>query len=406
MKTTISIIAVLVLVGFGWMIYGDKKGTTNPATSPTMTKSIVLYTEHGGVTYKTPDQTTFASTTQEQTIISTMTIVRTDATGKASVLLPNNSMIDVGVNTEITINYTPSSTSIYQSFGNTYHRVQALLTGESYTVQTPGTLAAVRGTKFSVVVDAKTKKTRVSVTEHKVNVKKIEQTFDPTTSTSTSGGTDVGMDQTATVNYGGGTSTGTNVSVTSTDKETDLKLWLDDNRIKDAGYDNMSENLNQQERQEAIKEFMQHRLDTIRDTMKESSDKQTDTKTDTTVQTKTDTPVVTTKTTTTVKTNTTVTVPKTALTEDQFYDQFNALFVKSFYVDDDNTICSQGSAVANMKIVIEFSKVNGRPIEQANTLLSFAQAIDAYCASPRDAKARQQLQTRFDIEFPYKEDLQ
>lgn len=91
----------------------------------------------------------------------------------AHIILSDNSMISLDANTEIQIRINAQNTTIYQTIGNTWHRVQKLLKGSNYEVETPTSLATVRGTKFNVEV-AQNKDTKILVTENTVDVGQIE----------------------------------------------------------------------------------------------------------------------------------------------------------------------------------------------------------------------------------------
>lgn len=138
---------------------------------------ITLYREFGDVFYTPSGETQEVKLNGEQVSapIEPGTQVRT-LEGSAYVLFPDNSMLSIDKNTTLVIEYTKEKVSILQTLGNTYHRVKTLESGQQYEVRTPGTLAAVRGTKFAVLLDGKTKKAKVKVTESKVNVKKLDST--------------------------------------------------------------------------------------------------------------------------------------------------------------------------------------------------------------------------------------
>lgn len=137
---------------------------------------IGLYREFGEVFYTGVGQTEAKlDANLTNTLIEPGTQIRT-LEGSAYVLFPDNSMLSIDKNTTIVIEYSKEKVSILQTLGNTYHRVKTLESGQQYEVRTPGTLAAVRGTKFAVLLDGKTKKAKVKVTESKVNVKKLDST--------------------------------------------------------------------------------------------------------------------------------------------------------------------------------------------------------------------------------------
>lgn len=139
-------------------------------------ETMTLYRESGDVFYtNTGEQEKKLSDEATSTQIFTGSQVRT-IEGLAYVLFPDNSMMSIDKNTNVIIEYSKEKVSILQTLGNTYHRVKTLESGQQYEVRTPGTLAAVRGTRFAVLFDNKTKKSNVKVIENKVSVKKLDST--------------------------------------------------------------------------------------------------------------------------------------------------------------------------------------------------------------------------------------
>ncbi len=430
-KTIFSLgfVAILLIAGtFYFKFHSPFQKEINTQDS---FSNILLYPESGNVTFKYSGSNIFQVATSSPTIIPNQTIVHTNI-GKATVLLPDNSMITLDNNTEITINYSPTKTSVYQTLGTTYHRVQALVTGDTYQVQTPGTLAAVRGTKFAVKYDDKTKKTKVAVTEHKVEVSTIPPGSQVT-------GNVTPLVETITLEEG---KTVTVASVTKlpekgesamqvveTTKDDDMRVWVDVNKKDDIKLEEIKVKVKDVEdlRVEMKKEFfkdekVETKIEKV-ETKKEDSkndvtqnredtkiteDKKTETiNTDSTKKESTDTK--TTTNTPTVKADTTsvVNVPVTTIkkmAEDEFYSAFNDLFIKYFYLDDNDTPCMSGvTADYRIKAVTTFANSNGYPFTSA-TLASFAQAIDSYCSN-KDSSVKVKLQGRFDDEFPYKENI-
>ena len=156
MKTFIYLCLTVLLIGGVWF-YFNKSNVSDSNSSQAVTnlspEDIILYKESGLVSIKEPLDSVIKPVTEKSIVIKNKTVVTTGTSSRASVLLPDNSIVSLSANTEITINYTASSTNIFQSLGSTYHRVQTLIAGKSYEVQTPSTLAAVRGTKFAVIFD-------------------------------------------------------------------------------------------------------------------------------------------------------------------------------------------------------------------------------------------------------------
>lgn len=112
--------------------------------------SVLLVKESGFVTYKLPDSSDLLTMEQDEVNIPTGTTVKTGADTLAHVVFPDNSLMSLSKDTEVVINFEEKKTKILQLFGNTWHRVEKVLQGSSYEVETPNTLATVRGTEFNV----------------------------------------------------------------------------------------------------------------------------------------------------------------------------------------------------------------------------------------------------------------
>ncbi len=162
----------VVILGGGYYFSSSKKTSTTPisqAENVNESTPIRLIKESGLVTWKKTNDANYTRVEQDEVMIPNDVSVKTGL-GRGYVILPDNSSISLNQNTEIIVSYTPEKISIMQLLGSTYHRVMTLASGKSYEVRTPGTLAAVRGTKFAVAYDDMKKKTQVSVTEHVVAV--------------------------------------------------------------------------------------------------------------------------------------------------------------------------------------------------------------------------------------------
>lgn len=176
-KIGIALLGVLV-AGALFFVFTSKTGSNGQPIESGFTDKdmITLYWESGEVFFTNKGvQEAKLHKDSSSAIIHTGSQVRT-IEGSAYVLFPDNSMMSIDKNTIVTIEYSKEKVSILQTLGNTYHRVKTLESGQQYEVRTPGTLAAVRGTKFAVFFDNKTKKSNVKVTESKVSVKKLDST--------------------------------------------------------------------------------------------------------------------------------------------------------------------------------------------------------------------------------------
>lgn len=138
------------------------------------TYKYILYKETGNVYYKQEGQDKYQKMAGDEVELNGVSYIKTDAKSIAQVLFPNNSLMSVDENSEVKVEYTPTDTSIFQLLGKTYHRVKRLLQDQSYIVITRSAIAAVRGTKFGVMVNNDDTATIV-VTESTVDVNSIMQ---------------------------------------------------------------------------------------------------------------------------------------------------------------------------------------------------------------------------------------
>ena len=133
----------------------------------------VLVRDYGDV-YYAADRNAYQLLNAEEIDIDFGTYVKT-GTGKASIILPNNSVIYIDENTELKVEFNYETFDIRQFIGNTWHRIRNL-GGTSYQVTTPNAIAAVRGTIFGVKVKKvdNVMVTQVVVTESTVAVSKLK----------------------------------------------------------------------------------------------------------------------------------------------------------------------------------------------------------------------------------------
>lgn len=144
------------------VLTGDAKATT----------AAVLTKETGIVEYKVPDVDFFSPLEGDEVQVPPGTVIKTGDDGLAHVLFPDNSVMSLSQNSQVTVEFAEESVSIFQAIGNTWHRVESVIEGNSYTVETPSTLATVRGTEFNVgVIDEET--SEVYVIESVVDVSKL-----------------------------------------------------------------------------------------------------------------------------------------------------------------------------------------------------------------------------------------
>ncbi len=101
-------------------------------------------------------------------------IVKTGPGGKASLVLDTGSQVDIGPSTNVKIaKLTDNDTLLDMAMGELTNKVEKLKEENvSFAVKTPASVCAVRGTKFSVIVD-KSGKTRVNVFAGVVSAREI-----------------------------------------------------------------------------------------------------------------------------------------------------------------------------------------------------------------------------------------
>lgn len=460
MKRSTQIIVLLLIVlgsALFWYYQSNIKNTKKPITEKTKTilteveQPILLYVESGEVSFKFNSNEAFQKATTSSTVIPNKTIVHT-YNGKASVLLPDNSSISLDKNTEITVNYSKTDTSILQSLGTTYHRVEKLLSGSSYKVQTPGTLAAVRGTKFAVKYDSKKKKTKLSVTEHKVEVSsapeilgeidvKIEKLSE---SIMVDEGKTVQVENIVKVNG----MTEQEIDLVDTSSDTEMKVWVEEQKVEDIQIEAIKEKIFE-EREKRLKDssnpeedtinadiidrmnlrkeirkeiFKDEKADEIYDNKESEKDLNVDlSKEEVSIKE----PLADTTNTenteiknseplpekpisdTVVQVKPIIAVSETLINkmnEEEFFSNFEPIFIKYFYLDKTDSACAvRVTPEERVRIVSSYASNNGYPFK-SDTLLPFAKDIDLYCLQ-KDPQVKIKLQTRFDDEFPFGESL-
>lgn len=421
----LSVIVFLLLAGEGYYFFNAlTKPEPVAAIVPTVEKKaqIVLFKEAGEVQFKRPIDSDFQALTAVSIEIPNLTSVKTGV-GRATVLLPDNSVISLSENTEISVNHTEQATSIFQSLGNTYHRVEALVTGKTYEVQTPGTLAAVRGTKFAVSYDKIKSITKVAVTENTVAVARIKKSFEPNATTTETKLEEVMVTEGNSAKVTEATTTpavpgkppvedkSPRLTVSKIDTDADIKIWVEENKIKDPVIQKLRDDISD-------KKVYRQQLEILLKTEIKADDTTTPTSTptDTTKPTTINTTVPKTPTTTKplvvapvkpVATTTPIVIKK--ISEEEFFDKFNAMFVNNFYVENDDSICSlTTTSDARVKQVVDYTTSSGYPLPTGSpvSLKKFSDDIVYYCKNGKgDARAREALQARFDEEFPYKDNI-
>ncbi|MDQ5962578.1 MAG: hypothetical protein QG653_385 [Patescibacteria group bacterium] len=254
-QSVIIVITLIILIVGAFFVWRNSEPKDAIQTSQKEQKEqIVLYKESGFVAWKGESVVDYINVEVDEIILPNNVYVRTAEDGRGYVILPDNSVISLDRNTEIFISYNSKKVSIKQLLGSTYHRVESLVSGKEYEVRTPGTLAAVRGTKFGVSYDKKRRKTNISVTENKVDVVPIETIDEIATSTGKS--VEAGMTAVledvpeATTTPSIPTKPRSVMVVQKTEKMIEEKRWIDENIPLDNELDKRKE-----ERREYMKEF-------------------------------------------------------------------------------------------------------------------------------------------------------
>jgi hypothetical protein len=351
-------------------------------------------------------------------MIPNQSIVHTNK-GKASVLLPDNSSISLDNNTEITVNYTPQAISVYQNLGTTYHRVEALITGKTYQVQTAGTLAAVRGTKFAVKYDTKTKKTKIAVTEHKVEVSSLPKTIGTTTIPAETVFVEEGKTVSVEIKEGPQQGKPAPLAVIDTNKDPEMKAYVEMEKKVDVEFDAIKKEHSDKEdfRKEMKRVIFDDIEDEGLDTMEVQEESDIDEKKQEDAPKSVEKPKQETKAeqrdieevereveNTTKPTQETVqnngNIPITKMNEEEFFNAFEPLFIKYFYLDEVDSLCTLKVAPdERVRIVSSFAQSKGYPFMKP-TLQPFAVALDDYCKI-KDKGMKERLQSRFDDEYPF-----
>lgn len=377
---------------------------------------ILVYAESGDVFLKTSESGALEKVLSSPVSVPNKTIVET-TTGKASVLLPDNSSFSINTNTKVEITYTTKKISVYQSFGDTYHRVATLLSGQEYEVQTPGTLAAVRGTMFAVSYDVKNKKTKIAVTEHKVKVTRLPM-LDESKMLSTQK-EEIFVDEgkvvvVETLSPEVNKVTAKNAfTVATTSNDKDISRWVNANKngdielqkIKDS-VKNTKRDLRTEIRRVLFKDTMSKDGDKTKDSINIETEKSADPTTEGSVihvvPKEINTIVEPSATTTIIVPK--VSIPVIKLSDDEFFSRFNDMFVSYFYLDETDSPCELTlTPLDRVNRVTSFAKNNDRPFTSEG-LLPFAQAIGGYCTK-KDPSLKVRLQLLFDDVFPYKENI-
>ncbi len=110
----------------------------------------------------------------EGKLLKTGDVVKTGLASSAKMVFYDSAVLRLDENTEITIKYTSSEekVSVYQTSGQTWSRILHLSGVTEYDVETPTTIASVRGTGFKVKVTSDDTEVAVGEGEVEVSTKK------------------------------------------------------------------------------------------------------------------------------------------------------------------------------------------------------------------------------------------
>lgn len=134
-------------------------------------QSIKIYKDTGTLMYKSSSGE-YASINSDEQSISNNSFVKTGADGLAHALLPDGSMISLGEGAEVQINYDAKKIGVLQTLGKAWYRVQKLAGREEFSVETPTTVAVVRGTIFGV---ERGEEDEIYVTQSSIEISQLKE---------------------------------------------------------------------------------------------------------------------------------------------------------------------------------------------------------------------------------------
>lgn len=166
-KVLVILLVIFVVIGaiFGASLFVKEKQES---------AKFNLIKEAGSIHYKKLAEDTYIELNESEIDLESGYFIKTDENSFARIFLPDNSMISLDEKTEIELQFNGNSVDINQLIGKSWNRVQTVTNGGSYTVNTPNTIAAVRGTIFGVGVD-NDDHSRVFVEESKVDISKYDK---------------------------------------------------------------------------------------------------------------------------------------------------------------------------------------------------------------------------------------
>ena len=140
MQKVVILIAVVAVIALGAIFILRQRGQS---------EKLTVFVDEGTVSYKAAAED-YITSDKDEFYIPNGSSVKTSEDGAAHVVLPDDSMISLSSSTEMKITYDPLKTTILQTLGNAWFRVQKLAGRQEFSVETPDSVAAVRGTIFGV----------------------------------------------------------------------------------------------------------------------------------------------------------------------------------------------------------------------------------------------------------------
>ena len=138
-KIIISLVIILIVIGAVFFMFTPKKA-----------EAALLYVEEGAVEVNTGKGWTTAS--DEMRLKENME-VRT-AEGRATIVLHDSEILRLEPNTHIKLaDLNQENIRIKQESGSTWNKVMKMTGTKGYEVETPNTVATVRGTEFGITID-------------------------------------------------------------------------------------------------------------------------------------------------------------------------------------------------------------------------------------------------------------
>ncbi|KYK20506.1 hypothetical protein AYK24_10125 [Thermoplasmatales archaeon SG8-52-4] len=144
-KLLVSIVIIICIIGFVWLVF-NTIFTEDKVKAQLIIESGIVKVKHGG-------SWTIAENGMD---LYESDSIRTEDNSSASIILFKSSVIRLDKNSEVTIKELirdeETTVTIQQDSGRTWNAVTKISGIDNYEVQTPTTIASVRGTAFVVIV--------------------------------------------------------------------------------------------------------------------------------------------------------------------------------------------------------------------------------------------------------------